>query len=151
MKRLAAIVLIAACGGHDDDAPPAPPAPAAVRIDAAIARARLAPGSWRLPILSITKDTVELRWRPPGAPDEPGVTQPLAGWTCPPLHAALVDETKRTWGRTPVRPPDSETLLVSVGRGVPDAIVFAITNCVNDPSDPRPPYRDLMITPDPSP
>jgi len=151
VKWAAAIVLIAACGGHDDATPA--PAPAPVRLDAPVHAppARLAPGSWRLPILSITKDTVELRWRRPDAPDEPGVTQPLASWTCPPLHGALVDEAKRTWGRTPVRPPDSETLLVSVGGGVPDATVFAITNCVNDPSDPRPPYRDLMITPDPSP
>jgi hypothetical protein len=149
VKWAAAIVLIAACG-HDDAAPTraAPTEPSDARVS--VARAPLPRGSWRTPILLITKAGVELRWRAPGGPDEIAVTQPLARWSCPPLHAALTDETKRAWGRTPDRPAASEELLASVDPAVPDATVFAVLRCVNDPSDPRPPYRDVVIRPEPA-
>jgi hypothetical protein len=114
-------------------------------------RTPLAPGTWRTPILLITPDTVELRWRRPGGgPDEAAEMMPLASWRCPTLLDALVEETKRTWGRTPVRPPESEELLASVDPKAPDATVMAILNCVNDPSAPRPPYKDVVIRPEPS-
>jgi hypothetical protein len=141
-------MMIAACSSHDDA--PAPTARAPIDARGPAVRVPLPRGSWRIPILLITKDTVELRWRAPNAPDERVVTQPLASWSCPPLHDPLVDEAKRTWGRTPVRPAESEQLLVSVDPKAPDAIVFAILNCVNDPSAPRPPYKDVVIRPEPS-
>jgi hypothetical protein len=112
--------------------------------------APLPPGAWRLPILLITPDAVELDWRSPSGPDVVAVTEPLASWTCPPLHDALVHETVKTWGRTSVRPAESENLMVSVDPKAPDATVMAILNCVNDPSAPRPPYKDVVIRPEAS-
>jgi hypothetical protein len=102
--------------------------------------------TWRIPIITITKDTITLAWRPPdGGPDVVVLAQPAVEFDCGKLREQLALEVMKTW-RDTVRPTRSKQLLLSTTPAAPDRATFAVMDCANDRSGPRQLYPDVTLS-----
>ncbi len=101
--------------------------------------------TWRIPIVTITKDTITLAWRPPQGDDQIALTMPLAQWSCAKLREQLALEVMSTW-RDTVRPTRSKQLLLSADPAAPDQVTFDVMSCANDRSGPRQLYPDVTLS-----
>jgi hypothetical protein len=119
----------------DDPAPP--PARTPPRADDV---------TWRVPIVTITKDAITLDWRPPRGDDERALSLPIARWDCAELKEQLALEVTRTWPET-VRPTRSKQLLLAADRDAPVPIVSQVTDCVQDRTGVRQLYPDVTLVP----
>ena len=119
--------------------PPAPPAPLPQSVP------RPDDVTWRIPILTITKDTITLAWRPPQGADQVALTMPVASFDCGKLREQLVLEVMKTW-RDSVRPTRSKQLLLAADPAAPDKVTFAVMSCANDRSGPRQLYPDVTLS-----
>jgi hypothetical protein len=151
MRLAAALLAIAAaCAQREpSDREPPPSPPPSRPIDRPPAPTQQPPPSssvrWRVPILAITKDAIELAWRPPQGADEVALHTPLASWDCAPLRDALAAEVAKTWPNT-VRPSRSKQLLISADAAAPYAVVLKVMDCAQGATGARELYPDVMLT-----
>ena len=101
--------------------------------------------SWRIPLITITKDAITLAWRPPQGADQIAITQPIASFDCAKLREQLALEVLHTW-RDTVRPTRSKQLLLSADAAAPYDTVLKVTDCANDRSGPRQLYPDVTLS-----
>ena len=143
--RAALLLVLACCAPHDPADPPPPPPPP--RVDVPVAKPPPDPKAvrWRVPLVIITRDTIELDWRPPSGADQEAWRAPLASWTCAPLRDALAAEVAKTWPNT-VRPGRSKQLLISADAAAPYAVVLKVMECVQGATGARDLYPDVMLT-----
>jgi hypothetical protein len=101
--------------------------------------------TWRIPIITVTKDAITLAWRPPQGADQVALAAPVASFDCAELREQLALEVMHTWPNT-VRPTRSKQLLLSADAAAPYDTVLKVMDCANDRSGPRQLYPDVALS-----